>query len=166
VNVVRYLCEQDRLTSEEYHQVKGGSLDYDVSLRWHRLLAEMGDHGSLMMMAASFEQGRGVPRDSASAYAHYALAGSGPSNGPFPSELSDAYQNTNGTNEQKLDASFKLSPADKERALKIYNELTSKLVDRLNGLAAKGGEQMAKRDLKAIRDYAATKAAKAKPAKK
>ncbi len=166
VKVVRYLCEQDRLASEKYHEVKGGSLDYDVSLRWHRMLAEMGNHWSLMMMAASFEQGRGVPRDSASAYAHYALAGSGPSNGPFPSDLSEAYQNTKGTNEQKLDASFKLSPADKERALKIYNELASKFIDRLIHLAAKGGEEMAKRDLQAIRDYQAHKASKASPTKK
>jgi hypothetical protein len=165
VKVLRYLCEQDHLASEKYNEVKGGSLDYEVSLRWHRMLAERGETSSMQALAESCYKGQGVVRDAASAYAYYALAGGVSSAGAYD-ELKGAYQNAQGTNEQKLDACFKLSPAEKERALKIYNELTSKLVDRLNHLAAKGGEEMAKRDLQAIRDYAATKAAKAKPAKK
>ena len=163
VKVVRYLCEQDRLTSEKYHEVKGGSLDYDAFLRWNRMLAERGETSSMHALAESFEKGQGVARDMASAYAYYALAGG---LGGHYRELQDTYQKTEGTNEQKLDASFKLSPADKERALKIYEDLVAKLVDRLNRLAAKGGEQMAKRDLQAIRDYQAQKAGKAKPKKK
>ena len=165
LRVLRYLCEQDHLAAEKYHDVKGGSLDYGVSLRWHRLLAEMGEASSIQAVAESYEQGRGVARDAASAYAYYALAG-GVSSVGFYTELKSAYQNAEGTNEQKLDACFKLSPAEKERALKIYNELTSKLVERLNRLAAKGGEQMAKRDLKSVRDYQAQKSAKAKAVKK
>jgi hypothetical protein len=164
--VAHYLSEHDQRVADQYHEVKGGSRDHGVALRWHRILAGMGDHWSLMMMAASFEQGRGVPRDSVSAYAHYALAGSGPSNGPFPSDLSEAYQNTKGTNEQKLDACFKLTPADKERALKIYNDLVANQMARLEKLASKGGEQIAKRELKVMRDYELKKAAKAKPTKK
>jgi hypothetical protein len=166
VKVVRYLCEQDRLASEKYHEVKGGSLDYDVSLRWHRLLAERGETSSMLALADSFEKGHGVPRDMASAYAYYALAGGVSQWGnPFVG-MGGTYRETVGTNEQKLDACFKLSPADKERALMIYNELASKLIDRLNRLAAKGGEQMAKRDLQAIRDYLAQKSGKAKTLKK
>jgi TPR repeat protein len=165
LQVLRYLCEQDRLAAEKYHEVKGGSLDYDVSLRWHRMLAERGETSSMQALAESFEKGQGVTRDAASAYAYCALAGGVSWGDPF-SGLKVTYQNAKGTNEQKLDACFKLSPAEKERALKIYNELTSKLVERLNQLAAKGGEQMAKRDLKDIRDYQAQKAAKAKPTKK
>lgn len=165
MKVVRYLCEQDRLAAEKYHEIKGGSLDYDVFLRWNRMLAEMGDDSTMQVLAESYEQGRGVARDVAAAYAYYALAGGVSPIGLY-TELKGAYQNAQGTNEQKLDACFKLSPADKERALKIYNELSSKLVERLNRLAEKGGEQMAKRDLKAIRDYHAQKASKAKPVKK
>ena len=165
VKVLRYLCEQDHLAAEKYHDVKGGSLDYDISLRWHRMLAEMGEASSMQAVAESFEQGRGVARDAASAYAYYALAG-GVSLVGFYTELKGAYQNAQGTNEQKLDACFKLSPAEKERALKIYKELASKLIDRLNHLAAKGGEQMAKRDLQLIRVNQAHKASKANPTKK
>lgn len=166
VKVVRYLCEQDRLASEKYHEIKGGSLDYDASLRWHRMLAEMGETSSMLALAESFEKGQGVARDTASAYAYYALVGGLSQWGnPFIG-MQATYQETVGTNEQKLDACFKLSPADKERAQKIYNELASKLVDRLNRLAAKGGEKMAKRDLQAIRDYQAQKASKAQPLKK
>lgn len=165
VKVVRYLCEQDRLASVKYHEVKGGSLDHEVSLRWHRMLAEMGETSSMLVLAESFEEGKGVARDAASAYAYCALAGGLSWGNPF-NGLQGTYQNTNGTNEQKLDACFKLSPAEKERALKIYNELASKLVERLNRLAAKGGEQMAKRDLKSVRDYQAHKSAKAKPTNK
>jgi len=160
---ISYLARHDETIASQYAEIKGGTKDHGASLRWLRDLAELGDHESLMLMAAAFEHGRGVPLDSASAYAYYAFAGSGPGNGPFPSE---SYQKTQGTNEQKLDACFKLSPADKERALKIYNELTSKLVERFNRLAAKGGEEMAKRDLQAIRDYQAQKSGKAKAVNK
>ncbi len=161
VKVVRYLCEQDRLTSEKYHEVKGGSLDFEVSLRWHRMLAEMGETSSLQALAESYDKGEGVARDTAIAYAYYALAGGVSLAGAYD-ELKGAYQNAQGTNEQKLDACFKLSTADKERALKIYNSLASKLIERLNRLAAKGGEQMAKRDLQAIHDYQARMSGKAK----
>jgi TPR repeat protein len=165
VKVVHYLREQDRLAAENYREMKGGTLDHEVSLRWHRLLAERGDNSSMQALAESFEKGQGVARDAASAYAYCALAGGLSWGNPF-SGLSDTYQNTKGTNEQKLDACFKLTPAEKARALTIYKELASKLIDRLNHLAAKGGEQQAKRDLQLIRDYSAKAAARAKPAKK
>jgi TPR repeat protein len=166
ITVLRYLAEQDQLAADKYHEIKGGSRDHDVSLRWHRMLGEMGDHYALLDIASSYEQGRGVPRDPASAYAYYALAGGVSQWGnPFVG-MGGTYRETVGTNEQKLDACFKLSPADKERALKIYNELASKLIDRLNRLAAKGGEQMAKRDLQAIRDYQAQMSGKAKTLKR
>jgi len=130
------------------------------------LLAERGETSSMLALADSFEKGHGVPRDMASAYAYYALAGDFSQWGnPFVG-MGGTYRETVGTNEQKLDACFKLSPADKEKALKIYNELASKLIDRLNRLAAKGGEQMAKRDLQAIRDYQARMSGKAKALKK
>ncbi len=161
-----YLAGQDEIVADQYTEIKGLSRDHDASLRWRRELAGLGDHWSLMLIAASFERGRGVPRDLASAYAYYAFAGNGPSDGPFPSGLGETYVKTQGTNEQKLDACFKLSPADKERALKIYNELASKLIDRLNRLAAKAGEEMSKNDLQATRDYLAQKSGKAKALKK
>lgn len=166
IAAVKYLDQHDEIIASHYAEIKGGSQDHDASLRWRSELAELGDHWALMSMAAAYESGRGVPLDLASVYAYYAFAGSGPGNGPFPNDLGEIYQKTQGTNEQKLDACFKLSPADKERALKIYNELASKLVERLNRLASKGGEQIAKRDLQAIRDYHAQKASKAQPLKK
>ncbi len=165
LKVLRYLCEQDRLTAQNYREMKGGALDYEVSLRWHRMLAERGETSSMLALAEAFEKGQGVPRDMASAYAYCAMAGGLSWGDPF-SGLQDTFQRTPGTNEQKLDACFKLSPADKEKALKIYNELASKLVDRLNRIAAKGGEQMAKRDLQAIRDYQAQMSGKAKTLKR
>jgi len=126
----------------------------------------MGDHYALLDIASSYEQGRGVPRDPASAYAYYALAGVGPGEGPYPSALHDTYQKTPGTKEQKLDACFKLTPAEKARALTIYNDFVAKLIARLERLATKGGEAFAKRDLQLIRDYSAKAAARAKPTKK
>ena len=164
--VLRYLAEQDQLTADKYREVKGGARDYDVSLRWHRMLLEMGDYSAVMFFAESFEQGRGMPRDPTSAYAYYSLAGSGPGNGSFPNAMHVTFQNTRGTNEQKLDACFKLTPVEKARALTTYNDFVAKLIARLERLTTKGAEQMAKRDLQAIRDYQAQKAGKAKAVKK
>ncbi len=166
VTVLRYLAEQDQLIADKYHEVKGGARDFDVSLRWHRMLGEMGDRHALLYIASCYEQGWGVPRDPASAYAYCALAGGGPGEGSYASPFQNTYQKTPGTNEQKLDACFKLTPTEKARALTIYNDFVAKLIARLDRLATKGGEAFAKRDLQAIRDHSAKAAARAKPTKK
>ena len=163
--VLRYLIEQDRLVADQYQEVSGGARDFNVQLKWNRLLAEMGEHDALSYIADSFEKGQGVPRDPASAYAYHALAGQRPGyhNG---SPLENTYNKTRGTNEKKLDACFKLTTDEKKKALMVYEDFVAKLTARLEKLASKGGEQIAQRELQGIRDFEAKKAAKAKPAKK
>jgi TPR repeat protein len=169
--VLRYLAEQDQIIADKYHEVKGGARDYAMAIRWNHMLAEMGDQDALIFFAESFEQGRGVSRDPASAYAYCALAGVGPVGGSYASPFQDSplqitYQKTPGTKEQKLDACFKLTPAEKARALTIYNDFVAKLIARLERLATKGGEAFAKRDLQLIRDYQAQMSGKAKTLKR
>ena len=163
--VLRGLAEQDQYFADQYSIVKGLPRDYEPALRWHRMLAEMGDAPALSFIAASFEQGRGVPRDPSSAYAYYALA-IGWAGYMNHSPFQDTFQKTRGTNEQKLDAYFKLTPAEKVRALKVYNEFVAKLIARMDRLVVKGGEVLVKQDIQQAGDYAAKKAAKAKSSKK
>ena len=163
--VVRYLAEQDKLVADQYHEVSGGTPDFNVQLRWYRLLAEMGDLEALSFIADSFEKGQGVPRDPASAYAYHALSGEGPGY-RNDNPLQEIYRKTKGTNEQKLDACFKLSSDEKKKALKVYEDFVAKLTNRLEKLASKGGAERAQRTLQGIRDFEKEKAANAQKRKK
>ena len=170
--VLNYLAAQDEEIESRFSEIsENKSTRTPISLKWYRRLAEMGDQTGLRILAESYDKGLGVAPDAVTAYAYHALAGTGP--GVFQSVADEQlavrdrlYLTTEGSNEKKLDAAFKLSPSDKELAFKKYKEL----LDGFSSRVTRIGESIAKANFeaedKSMKEYQAAQAAKKRAEKK
>ena len=166
--VLNYLAAQDEEIESSISEISDNkSPRTPISLKWYRRLAEMGDQTGLRILAESYDKGLGVAPDAVTAYAYHALAGTGPGVFQNVADVRDRlYLTTEGSNEKKLDAAFKLSPSDKELAFKKYKEL----LDGFSSRVTRIGESIAKANFeaedKSMKEYQAAQAAKKSAEKK